>query len=165
MIEFRQIKLDPKYSKKWNNDLKDFIQLYKDGEKVSETLYRFGGFGGEWEDGYMVLLKHLQACYPDSITKNKKSKLHLECRWCIIDQNGVEKVIAPCYNSLYHTGGLIYSSNNNYYNIETKEHYGSSSECLKSTDFIFINKQYDKDESKRGILKINIHDGTTELFQ
>ncbi|MCK9429828.1 MAG: hypothetical protein M0R17_07470 [Candidatus Omnitrophica bacterium] len=165
MIELRHVDLDPNYSKKWNNNLNDFIQLYKDGKKISNTLYRIGGMGGNWKDGYMVLLKHLQACYPDSITKNKKAKLHLESLWCIIDQMGVEKVECENLNELYHDGGLIYNIDRNYYNIETKERYGFSFHRLTSTNFIFLDKQYDEDASKRGILKINIHDGTTELFQ
>lgn len=61
-------------------------------------------------------------------------------------------------------GGLIYSNNKKYYNIETNKFYCESSTSMHSTDYLFLNNLYDKDISKRGILKINKNNDTFELF-
>jgi hypothetical protein len=36
---------------------------------------------------------------------------------------------------------------------------------MSSDTFIFLNNEFDKDKTKRGIIKINKFDGTWELFQ
>jgi hypothetical protein len=35
---------------------------------------------------------------------------------------------------------------------------------MNSNEYLFLNNEYDKDESKRGVMKINKKDGTWELF-
>lgn len=165
MLELKLVQLDSDYSKKWNNNLEDFLHLYKDGVKVCDTLYRKGGIGGDLKDGYILMLKHIEAHYDDSITEDKDRKPHLENQWCIIDKNGVEKVNFNEFDSPYLTGGIVYSLKNHYYNIETGELYCQSYDTMKSEEFIFLNNAYDDDKSKRGIMKINKIDGTYELFK
>lgn len=165
MLELKPIKLDPKYSKKWNNRLDDYLHLYKDGELVSDTLYRTGMFGGKVKDNYFLMLKHVEAIYPDDITKEKDRKPHLESQWCIIDKNGVERVNFKQFDNPYITGGVVYSMNNKFYNIETGELYCHSYDSMRSDDYIFLNNAYDDDKSKRGVMKINKADGTYELFK
>lgn len=165
MIELKPVTLDKEYAKKWNEHCTDFVHLYRDGAKVSDQLYRRGGLGGEFKDGYILLLKYTEDLYNDSITKDKARKHHLKGCWCILDEKGVEKVINKPFEYLNHNGGQIYSIENDYYNIETKELYCKAYGSMKTKDFIFINNAYDKDKSKRGVMKINKWDGTFELFQ
>ena len=168
MLELIPIQLNDEYRKKWNVHNSDFKLLYKDGVKVSDTLYRVGGFGANLNDDYFMLLKHIEAFYSKDIMKmciNKDPK-HLAGHWCIIDKNGIEKVNFEDFDSPYLTGGCVYSLKNKYYNIETGECYCTySSECMTTEHFIFLNNQFDDDKSKRGVIKIMKATGTYELFK
>ena len=84
---------------------------------------------------------------------------------CILDNNGIEKVNLKPFDNVYLVGGLIYSVDNKYYNIETGEFYCNSYQILTSTEFIFLNNEFDEDKSKRGVIKIKKSDGTFELFK
>lgn len=178
-IELKPVELDEKYIKKWNIHQKDFFHLYKNGKKVNNNLYRVGGFGVKLTDRYFMLLKQVESNYSDSIMKecekfaknqgikpNKSSKYLDNCS-CILDNNCVEKkvFVNSGLGYPYLLGGCVYIINNEYRNIETDELYcNSSSGSFKSKDFIFIDNPYDNDKSKRGVLKINKHTGSVELF-
>ncbi len=164
MITFVRAEITEQYRKKWNERLNDFIYIYKDGVKLNDTLYRKGGMGGEFKDGYMLLLKHIEAYYEDSITKDKNRKRHLSDAWCILDTNGIEKVNFKKFESPYLSGGQIYSLDQKYYNIETGEFYCKAYTSITSSQFIFLDNQFDSDKSRRGVMKINKQDGTWELF-
>jgi hypothetical protein len=70
MLEFRSALLEAGYRKNWNVNTNDFISLYKDGVKISDTLYRIGGLSTKFgaSDDYFMLLKQEEAYYADSIT-------------------------------------------------------------------------------------------------
>lgn len=168
-LQLSPITLKEEYRKKWNVHENDFVALTRNGELVSNSLYRVGGFGGRSDvnkGGYFMLLKHVEAYYADNITKEKARKPHLESRWVIIDNNGVEKVEFNQFKTPYLTkDSLIYHVDNRYYNIETGEQYGDSIYTkVESKEFLFLENLYDKDDSKRGVMKINKKDGTWELF-
>ena len=164
-LELKPVELNADYRKKWNiGSLDDFCHLFKNGEKVSDTLYRIGGLGVQLEDDYFMLLKHVEAFYEDSITKKKDKKRHLKDCFCIIDNNGVEKVIFDKFASPYLQVGQVYSLNNKYYNIESGKLYCTSYTSMSSREYLFLNNQFDKDKLRRGVMKINNLDGTYELF-
>ncbi len=130
--------------------------------------YRIGGmnYPKPETDRYFMLLKYVEAYYDKSITKHTGSDpKHLEGHWVILDKNGVEKVELLWCRHMYYLGGIIYSTEGKVYNIETKEYYGDSYNSISSENYLFLSDKYNDDKSKRGILKININDGTTELFQ
>lgn len=163
-IELRPVKLDLNYAKKWNERREDFYNLYINGEKKSESLYRIGGFGANLDDEYFLILKYSEAFYGDDITTNKKNKKHLESHWCILDKKGHEKALfdsfkSPCLH------GCIYSLGNKYYNIETGEIYCDSYKTVSSEKYLFLENRYDEDKEKRGVLKIDKKDGTFEIFK
>ena len=165
MIEFRHAKLTEEYCKQWHIFSYDFINLYKDGIKLSNTLYRIGGFSSKIKDGYFMLLKHVEAFYNDSIVLDPLEKAHLESNWCILNENGEEKIVFSHFKAPYLQGGLVYSLDNKYYNIETNECFGESYKVAFNTaNFLFLHTEYEKDETKRGVMKINKFDGTFELF-
>ena len=166
ILQLSPIALNEDYRKKWNIHYSNFFHLSKNGEPIRNALYRLGGLGHieDIKKDYFLLLKYVEAHYFDDITKVKKDKLYLEGRWCILDKNGVEKVEFGPYMNPYLIGGVIYSIDNEYYNIETGEKYCSRGSSIKSADYIFIENNYDKDESKRGVMKINKKDGSFEVF-
>ena len=164
-IELRPVELDEKYAKKWNESSTDFCNLYKNGKKVSDVLYRVGGLGTSLKKPYFMLLKYVEAYYEDLIARAKKDKRHLESQACIIDNNGIEKVNFKYLDSPYLTGGLVYSLNSKYYNIETGDLYCTSYNSMKTDMYIFLNNEYDKDETKRGVMQINKHDGSYKLIK
>lgn len=165
-IELRPVFLSEEYRVKWNcGHMNDFVNIYLDGIKVSDTLYRVGGIGGRFVDGYIMLLKHTEAFYEDSITKDPKRKPHLKDQWCILNDSGIEKVVFRQFASPYLKGGVVYVLDNKYYNIETGEKYCNSYTSMSSDEFIFLDNAYDDDKSRRGVMKINKKDGTFEIFK
>jgi len=184
MLHFEPTKIDPEYAKKWHESSTDFVHLYKDGKLLNDNLYRKGGMFNEKDikKDYFMVLKYKEAFYGKSImdmvnkgkkNKDKESSTHLEGNWVIIDKNGVKKKeFENSIHSPYLQGGQIYCINSDYYNIETGFYYGNGSDSsLKSTNFLFIDNKFtsifDKNFNKEniGILKINIHDGTFEVFK
>jgi hypothetical protein len=174
-LQLSPIQLNVEYSKEWNERMGDFVCLTKNGELISNSLYRVGGFGGDIKQDYFMLLKYVEAiydydfikkCYPEKSRKELElQRKHLEGRWCILDKNGVEKKEFDQFKNPYITKGTcIYSVQSNYYNIETDEFYCYSSKYMESSEFIFLENSYDKDLSKRGVMKINKKDGTWSLF-
>lgn len=165
-LQLSPIKLNDDYREKWNITLNDFVCLTRNGQLISDFLYRVGGGGvPDVNKDYFMLLKYVEAFYPDSITKEEKRKPHLEGRWCILNKEGVEKVEFPHFKNPYLVrNSVIYSIDNDYYNIETGQLYCKSYSSLKSSDYLFLSNDFDKDKSKRGVMKINKKDGTWELF-
>jgi hypothetical protein len=165
LIKFSPISLYTDYRKKWNVHNGDFICLTIDGILVNNSLYRVGMFEADLKEDYFMLLKYTEAMYEDSITKDKKRKPHLESRWCILNKKGEEKVVFKPYESPSLSGGVIYSIGQKYFNIETGEFYCSAHVSMSSEEYLFLYNQYDNDESKRGVMKINKKTGIYELFK
>jgi len=161
------------YRKEWNAYEYDFVCLTRGGKLINNNLYRVGGLGTDKisDKRYFMLIKHVEAYYSKEImrmSKNTGSAKHLESRWVIIDKYGNEKVEFSGYKNGYLVDGntsILYSIDGAYYNIETGYCYGQSSNVVKSSEFVFIQNDYDKDESKRGIVKVNKIDGSFELFK
>jgi len=166
-LEFSKISIREDYRQQWNIHQNDFICLTKGGELVRDTLYRIGGMGspklGKCE--YFMILKHVEAHYPDNITKDQTRKPHLESRWCILDKDGNEKVEFEAYTSAYLIkDSCIYSVDRKYYNVETKELYCYASSSIQSSEFLFLENSFDDDKAKRGVMKIHKKSGKWELF-
>ena len=176
-LQLSSIQVNQCYLNEWNNYSNDFVCLTKNGELLRPTLYRIGGLDNPQlgKDKYFMLIKYVEAiydydfikkCYPN---KNRKElelqRKHLESRWCIIDENGVEKKEFDQFKTPYLIkDSCVYSIDSNYYNIETGEHYGYSSSSFQSKEFLFLNNQFEKDKSKCGVMKISKKDGSYEVF-
>jgi hypothetical protein len=175
-LQLSKIDVNPDYRKKWNIHQSDFFCLTKDGELLRPTLYRIGGLNDPkvGVDRYFMLLKHVEAFYPERILKmssnfnkgKKQDPKHLASRWCILDEFGNEKV--EFEGGLHYPylvkNSCIYSIDRNYYNIETGLLYCNSNGVVSSRDFLFLENNDDKDKQRRGVMKINKLDGTFELF-
>jgi hypothetical protein len=175
VLQLSPIQVNQDYLNEWNNNCNDFVCLTKNGELISKSLYRVGGFGGDIKQDYFMLLKYVEViydydfikkCYPNKSRKELELlRKHLEGRWCIIDKNGIEKKEFSKFKNPYiEKGSCIYSIDNNYYNIETGEFYCNSTKSMKSSEFLFLENPYDKDLSKKGVMKINKKDGSWSLF-
>lgn len=174
-LQLSPIQLHDKYRREWNEDMKDFVVLTKNGELVNNSLYRVGGFGGDIKQDYFMLLKYVEAIYeydflkriyPEKSRKELELKRkHLEGRWCILDKNGVEKKEFEKFKTPYiKRGSCIYSVDSNYYNIETNELYCNSSNTIESSEYLFLSNPYDKDPARKGVMKINKKDGSWSVF-
>lgn len=173
MLELNHIELDPAYKKKWNADCHDYCLLCKDGVPLRNILYRLGGMSNvkSLQDDYFLILKYVEAYYSEDVMKMSKTKdnKHLEGVWVIVDKNGDEKVefggrFGSIHSPYLISNSVIYHVNNDYINIETKYVYGKSYDRMETDTLLFISNRYDKDESKRGVLKIDKKTGLFELF-
>lgn len=175
-LQLSPIQVKPEYLDEWNENSRDFVCLTRNGELVSNTLYRVGGIGTKdiKDKRYFMLLKHVEAYYSADIMKqsrkydknNTKSNKHLASRWCILDSNGVEKFVAAdsIHSPYLVKDSCIYSVNRKYYNIETQELYCEAYTAMESAGYLFLDNQFDKDKSKRGVMKVDKATGTWELF-
>lgn len=159
-LELTPIKLDEDYCKKWNFTSKDVIKLTRNGVPVNDSIYRTGAFGGKFKDGYCLFLKYTEAFYDNSITSDEARKRHLKGEWCIVDINGIEKKVFNQFENVYLSGGIIYTVNKGYYNIETDEFICVSSSSITSDEYIFSEDHYNNDKSKRGVVQIKKSDGS-----
>lgn len=173
-LQLSSITLKPEYALKWNERSTDFLVLTRGGEMIRPTLYRKGGinFPDLKKDRYFMLLKYTEAHYSKEIMRMSKKRCpggtsnHLEGKWCVIDSKGEEKVVAENSFKYPHIvdDSVIYSIEKSYYNIETGEFYCSASGSMQSAEYLFLENNYDKDHSRRGVMKINKNDGSWELF-
>jgi len=163
-LELTPITLDEDYCKKWNFSPKDVIKLTRNGVPVNDSIYRTGAFGGKFKDGYCLFLKYTEAFYDDSITSDEARKRHLKGQWCIVDLNGIEKKVFNQFENVYLSGGVIYTVNNGYYNIETDEFICVNNPSISSDEYIFSEDNYNNDKSKRGVVQIKKSDGTYKIY-
>ena len=163
---FKHVTLDEEFRKKWNErSLDDFYYMYINDKKVSNILYRMGGmFNVNYNEKYIIILQHTKAFYDDSITTKIENKPHLESHWCIIDkQKGHIKKIFKQFDSPYLIGGVVYSINNEYYNIETGKLYCRAYNSFKTENYILLDK-YNDSENQKGVMKINKNTGEFEMI-
>jgi len=170
-LQLSPIQVNAEYCKEWNENMKDFVVLTKNGELISNSLYRVGGLGGDITKDYFMLLKYIESvytyefiksCYPKENRKELElRRKHLEGRWCILDKNGVEKkeFVEQFKYPYILKDSCIYSIDSNYYNIETDEFYGRAFKAMYSKNFLFLDCRDDT------VMKINKKDGSFELFK
>lgn len=174
-LQLSPIQVNSEYRKEWNENMSDFVVLTKNGDLISNSLYRVGVLGGDIKQDYFMLLKYVEAvyemdflkrCYPNKSNKELElQRKHLEGCWCILDKNGIEKKVFDHFKTPYiKKGSCIYSIDSNYYNIETGEFYCNSSKSMESSEFLFLENLYDKDLSKKGVMKINKKNGSWSVF-
>lgn len=179
-LQLSPIQVNQDYLNEWNEQrTMDFVCLTKNGEMLRPTLYRVGGLNNPkvGKDRYFMLLKYtediydlafIKRCYPAKNFKEQElARKHLKSEWCILDKDGNEIIVFP--NNLYYPSlikdSCIYTIDNKFYNLETFECYGKATSSFQSTEFLFLNTQYDDNKERRGVIKINKQDGSWELFK
>lgn len=162
--------MDEQYKKYWNITEGDFFGLAKDGKLLRNTLYREGNSSGMNQDTYFMLMKHTEAFYPDSITTDPDKKRHLACHWCIIDKEGNEKIVFEEFHHGYLiSNSCIYTIDNYYFNIETKEKICKSYQSMKSENYLFLSpvpeSLKDLKNRKHIVLKVDKKTGAYEVIE
>lgn len=178
-LDLNKIDVKQEYLDEWNNRCKDFLVLTLNGEILRNTLYRKGGLNSlnVKTDKYFMLLKYsedlyskefIKKCYPKKNAKEQEKHIkHLKAEWVIIDYKGIEKVVFKdlSHGYLVSPDSVLYMIDSNYYNIETGFKYGYTTNSIQSEDFVFLDNKYEKDEAKKGVMKINKIDGSFEMFK
>ena len=175
MLELKPFRLGSEYLKEWNETHGNFFVLTKNGKRINDSIYRPGSPEGLTNENYFRILKYVESFYDIEFLKEyypntkeedlESKKKHLSGKWCILSKDGVEKKVFDNFKTPYIVkNSCIYSVNGSYYNIETGEFYCSDSKSMESSEFLFLENPYDKDVSRRGVMKINKKNGTWELF-
>jgi hypothetical protein len=175
-LQLSPIKVDEKYLKEWNANMADFVVLTRNGQLISNSLYRVGLFKSDVKKDYFMIIKYVEdiytldfmkRCYPDKSKEELESRRkHLAGKWCIIDKNGAEKVVFKEFESPYLIdNSIIYTLDSKYYNVETGEFYCRAYKAIESSEFLFLENKYDEDPLKRGVMQINKKDGKWSLFK
>ena len=169
-MKFIKKEFSEEYRKKWNIYMDDYVQLTDDeGNLISDAVYRKSGMFSEKSfkrDKYFELIKYVEEYYDDSITKEAKKKPYLAGKHCILDRNGVEKVMCKSFSFPYIIkDSVVYSIDGHYYNIETGEYYGNASRVIVSKKFIIMEKRWAyKDDAEKGVFIIDKETGKKELL-
>lgn len=169
-VKLSPIRVNEEYLREWNESSRDFVMLTVNGNLISNSLYRLGGMGSKPDgENYFMLLKYVEAYYDKKWLKEIKSNSdpkHLEYKWCILDKNGIEKIVCDKFKSpSLIKNSCIYSLQSNFYNIETNEFYCSSYNSIESSEYLFLDNAYDDDKSRRGVWQINKKDGTYTILK
>jgi len=148
-IEFRPAIIGEKFLS-YNRE-GDFIQIYRDGELISEELFRFGGVGGRWQDGFMILIHYFESTYEDKYSdeaklraKKKKPYLMKPCLdhlWCIIDESGkmIYETKEKFHHDLYQVASFIFVEKERYFDARTGHVYTENGRTKMVTDdYVFI---------------------------
>ena len=171
-LVFQLVTLDKDYKKKWNviNSADDFGIIMRNGNIVNDKLFRIGGLTTLIEgEQYISLLLQKESFYSKKIMDMAKSSgtaNHLDSQTTFLNNNG--EIVITFDKSLTYpriVGGCIYSMDNSYYNIKTKEFICRGYDSMKTKDFLFVNNRYDNDVARRGVFQINIHNGTYVIYQ
>lgn len=137
-FELRPIKLSEEESKNKNITGLEYSHLYRDGEKISDKIFRKGGIGGEFEDGYCVLIYY---------TRDPKRESGFSCaNFVIINESGEIILKSEQYSSdhPYIDGGNVGHIKNMYYDLRTGEPFMvKSSNVINSKNFIIVEHKYD----------------------
>jgi hypothetical protein len=140
------------------NNKHEYSHLYKDGVKVSDEVFRRGGLGGDFKDGYSNLIH----CTPQKDKKKYPNGFGDETQ-VIINESGKVVLKKNGLDYPYHVGGNVGSLKDFYYNLLTGDVImpkGGTSIVAKN--FLIIEHRYSWDYVKKvidipiGIYSINL---------
>lgn len=114
-FELRPIKIINKKGIQITNT-NSYSHLYKNGKQISDAIFRVGGMGGKFKDGYCELITY-------EYTKSPKNdnELFTSGDFCLINGNGNIAYTFKSFSNHYHLGGKFVSENNFIIDIETKD--------------------------------------------
>jgi len=123
------------------NNRHKYSLLYKDGQLVSNHVFRKGGLCSGFKDGYCELIHY---------TPQKDKKKHPEGfdfgNHVLVNELGEIKMRSKGLDHPYHLGGNIARLKDTYYNLLTGEAImPNSSETINTKNFLIIEHRYDFD--------------------
>ncbi len=131
----------------------NYSHLYKNGVKISDTLFRRGGMSKGFDETEYCMLIAYHNLQKSTIGNH-----------CIIDLNGDIVLEASELKYPYHLKGVIAVLDEKYYNLKTKEIITKGYNTIKSESYIFVENQYNS-EYEKGVYKIEYSTGNFEIFQ
>jgi hypothetical protein len=147
------LQLIPDPEIKGNRD--NYCYLYKDGVKVSDSLFRKGGV-------FTPFGKDKKYCTVIVYHDYKKDTMG---NFCIIDSNGnIVMESENSFDSLYYLRGEIATMKGIYYNLKTGQPIVKGDSTVKSKYYLFVENTYNKDYEP-GVYKIDYETGEFEIFR
>lgn len=139
--------------KEIKNNTSRFSHLYKDGKRISNTIFRLGGmsygFKGKPFTQLIVCPNYPKDTWGDH---------------CIINKNGeITLIQKKSMDSLYYWKGVIGSMGGTYYNVETGVPIVKGSAKVTSENYLFVENSYNNEYAK-GVWKIEYETGKYEIF-
>jgi len=140
------------------NNKHEYSHLYKDGVKVSDEVFRRGGYGGDFKDGYCYLIHYTpqkdKKKYPEGFG-NSTSVLVNESGKIVLKQKELD------YPS--HIGGNVGLVKEAYYNLLTGEAIMPKADTsIRGSNFLIVEHRYSWDYIKKvidipvGVYSINL---------
>jgi hypothetical protein len=118
-----------------------YSHLYWNGSKVCDLIFRKGGMGGEFKDGYCSLIQYTQKEPHTQKNHGFDFGIHV-----IINEQGIIRMSGTgiSYHPS-HCGGNIGKLKDTYYDLRTGEEIltASSSGAISSKNLIIIEHRYD----------------------
>ena len=153
--ELRPIELTEKESKDQHTVNSNYCHLYHNDLKVSDLIFRKGGMGGKFKDGYCALINYVR-----TDEKGKNNDGFSFGKHVIVNHLGEICLLATdtiTYPS--HCGGNLGKMKDTYYDLRTgKELIScSTSGSIDGKGFVFVQHRYDwyNKQLPLGVYKIN----------
>ncbi len=160
-FELRPIELTDEESKNQRIVDMKYSHLYKDGVKVSDTIFRKGGLCHGFRDGYCGLIHYTRTKEPK---KNDNGFSFGES--VIINTDGKICLSRQGLDYPYHSGGNVASMGNYYYNLLTGEKicYRPST-VIVGEEYLYLDNRYNFDyyEVKLPVVVYKLNKITLEL--
>lgn len=138
--ELRPIKLTEKESKDDNVVRADYCHLYHNDLKVSDNIFRKGGTGGIFKDGYCQLIHYVR----ERKTTKYGTSYFSYGEHVIINHLGEVVLKGGNGDYPYHDGGHVGHLKNLYYDLRTgKPFMVKSSDSIDGKKTIIVNHRYD----------------------
>jgi len=140
--ELRPIKLTKKEEENKHNESSGYSHLYHNGLKVSDKIFRRGGLGGDFKDGYCSLIH-----YTRERKKTKYGTTYFSSGIHVIVNKLGDICLSGTGISSYpsHCGGNLGKLKDTYYNLCTGEEVitCSSSSNIDGKRFMIVEHRYD----------------------
>lgn len=136
--ELRPIKLTAdEQSNKYILDMK-YSHLYHNGLKVSDSIFRIGGFGGKFKNGYCELIQYTR--------DTKRERGFSSGNFVIVNHLGEIVLKSEEFSGTHprHEGGNVGFVEDMYYDLRTGEPFMvKSSSVINGKNFIIVEHKYD----------------------
>jgi hypothetical protein len=119
-----------------------YSHLYRNNEMITDLVFRKGGMGGPFKDGYCSLIHYKKSSDP-----KKRDRYGFDFgKHVIIDEHGNIKLEGGSFSSdhPYHVGGHLASINNSFYDLRTGKIIApKSSSTMKGKTCLIFEHRYD----------------------
>lgn len=140
------------------NNKNEYSHLYKDGVKISDEVFRRGGYGGGFKDGYATLIHYTpekdKKKYPDGFGHSNT---------VLVNEKGEIVLKSQGLDYVSHIGGNVGLVKHAYYNLLTGEAIMPKvDKSIKGTNFLIVEHRYNWDYIKEvidvpvGVYNINL---------